>query len=425
MSTKCLRAKWLLPIDRAPIDGGWIETASGRIVRVGSGRAPEAAEDLGDVALLPGLVNAHTHVELSWLEGRVPPAGSMDEWIGTIVRTRRAGAPGGRDTELAAARHAVASMVASGTALVGDISNTLMTPGLFYDAGLSGVVFHELLGFNALDPTGDVREAWARVDEARRNLKEPQGTSRNPIGTREPRNLGTSEPHVSFSVVAHAPYSVSPALFSAIVARAGRTPLTIHLAESPEELEFLRTGLGPIRRTLETLGVWTGTWRVPECDPIQYVTDLGYLQPGTLVAHAVHVTDDGLERLRRAKAVIVTCPRSNLWVGAGPPRLSHFYAARVPVAVGTDSLASAPTLNMFDELAEMRRLAPEVSAGMLLESATRVGADALGFGRDFGTITPGKRAVLTQVALPAAGASDVEEYLVSGVPAHDITPLRP
>ncbi len=97
----------------------------------------------------------------------------------------------------------------------------------------------------------------------------------------------------------------------------------------------------------------------------------------------------------------------------------------MPVAVGTDSLASAPTLNMFDELAEMRRLAPEVSAAMLLESATRVGAEALGYGRDFGTIAPGKRAVLTQVALPAGGASDVEEYLVSGVPAHDITPLRP
>jgi cytosine/adenosine deaminase-related metal-dependent hydrolase len=414
MSIKCFRAKWLLPIDRAPIDGGWIETASGRIVRVGSGRAREAAEDLGDVAILPGLVNAHTHVELSWLEGRVPPSASMNEWITAIVQTRRAGAPGGRETEVSAARQAVASMTATGTALVGDISNTLLTPPLFVAGGLSGVVFHELLGFNELDPAGAVREAWARVDEARRNLKEPVETSRNPV-----------EPQLSFSVVAHAPYSVSPALFAAIVARAGAAPLSIHLAESPEELEFLRSGLGPIRRMLETLGVWSGRWRVPECDPVYYVTELGYLLPGTLVAHAVHVTDDGLERLRRAKAVIVTCPRSNLWVGAGPPRLSHFYAARVPVAVGTDSLASTPTLNVFDELAEMRRLAPEVSAAMLLESATRVGADALGFGRDFGTIAPGKRAVLTQVALPAAGASDVEEYLVSGVPAHDITPLRP
>ena len=112
-------------------------------------------------------------------------------------------------------------------------------------------------------------------------------------------------------------------------------------------------------------------------------------------------------------------------MGAGPPRLAHFYAARVPVAVGTDSLASSPTLSMFDEIAEMRRLAPEVSAAKLLESATRIGAEALGYGRDYGTISPGKRAVLTAVALPVAGASDVEEYLVSGVPAPDITPLRP
>lgn len=404
--SKCLRAKWLLPVDRSPIDGGWVETAAGRIVRVGSGRAPGDAEDLGDVALLPGLVNAHTHVELSWLEGRVPPAASMHEWIKAIVRTRRAGVPGGRDAEIAAARQAVASMVAAGTAVVGDISNTLVTPALFADAGLSGVVFHELLGFNEPDPAGAVREAWARVDEARKTVR-------------------AGEPSVSFSVVAHAPYSVSPALFAAIVARAGRAPLTIHLAESPEELEFLRTGQGPIRRTLEMLGVWTDTWPVPNCDPVQYVTDLGYLHPGTLVAHAVHVTDDGLERLRRAKAIVVTCPRSNLWVGAGPPRLAHFYAARVPVAVGTDSLASSPTLSMFDEIAEMRRLAPEVSAAKLLESATRIGAEALGYGRDYGTISPGKRAVLTAVALPVAGASDVEEYLVSGVPAPDITPLRP
>src|SRR5262249_33683154 len=207
-----------------------------------------------------------------------------------------------------------ASMVASGTAVVGDISNTLITPQLFRDAGLSGVVFHELLGFNAPDPVGLVREAWARIDDARKNLApEPKGTPGNP---EEP--LGTP---LSFSVVAHAPYSVSPALFSAIAARARRAPLAIHLAESPGEVEFLRTGHGPIRNTLKALGVWTDTWRVPNCDPVQYVTDLGYLQPGTLVAHAVHVTDDGLERLRRARAVVVTCPGSNFWGGPGPPRL--------------------------------------------------------------------------------------------------------
>ena len=116
-----------------------------------------------------------------------------------------------------------------------------------------------------------------------------------------------------------------------------------------------------------------------------------------------------------AGAVLVTCPRSNVWVGAGLPRLSHFYAARVPVAIGTDSLASSPTLSVFDELAEARRIAPDVAPGALLESATRVGAAALGYGHDYGTITPGKRAVFVAVDVPPS-VDDVEEYLVGGVP---------
>jgi len=146
------------------------------------------------------------------------------------------------------------------------------------------------------------------------------------------------------------------------------------------------------------------------------MADLGYLVEGALLVHGVHLTDDGLERIRRAKAVLVTCPRSNLWVGVGPPRLSHFFASGAPVAIGTDSLASAPTLNMFDELAEMRRLAPELAAPTLLQSATLRGAVALGFGRDYGTLAPGKRAALVAVDVPPA-TRDVEEYLVSGVSA--------
>jgi len=407
VSSTSLRAKWLLPIDRPPIEGGWVEIAHGRVVSVGAGRAPSDAVDLGDAVLLPGLVNAHAHVELSWMHGRVPPAASMDEWIRAVVALRRGGVPGGRDAEVRAAREAATSMVAAGTALVGDVSNTLLTPALLSDAGLGGVVFHELLGFNEIDPVGAVRAAWSRVEEARGPLAS-HGVA--PGAPQAPREA------LSFSVVAHAPYSVSPALFAAIVARRGDAPLAIHLAESPEEVEFLHSGQGPIRRMLEDLGVWTGTWVVPRCDPVQYVANLGYVRPGTLAVHCVHVTDSGLDRLRRARAVIVTCPRSNLRVGAGAPRLAHFYASGISVAIGTDSLASAPSLSVFDELAEMRRLAPEIAAATLLESATRVGAEALGF-RDFGTIRPGQRAVFAAVALPHAGLTDVEEYLVSGVPA--------
>jgi cytosine/adenosine deaminase-related metal-dependent hydrolase len=205
-------------------------------------------------------------------------------------------------------------------------------------------------------------------------------------------------------------------LFVEIARRAGGEPLSVHLGESAEEVEFLRTGRGPIRTMLEAMGVWTDAWRTPECDPVTYMADVGYLIEGALFVHGVHLTDDGLERIRRAKAVLVTCPRSNLWVGAGSPRLSHFFASGAPVAIGTDSLASAPTLNMFDELAEVRRLTPELAAPTLLDSATRRGATALGFGRDYGTLAPGKRAALVAVDVPPA-ERDVEEYLVSGVAA--------
>jgi len=390
------RARWVLPIDRAPIEGGWVESENGRITRVGDGAPPAAAEDLGDVALLPGLVNAHTHLELSWMAGLVPPAPSMNDWITTLVEVRRAGTPGGDSAALDAARAAVQAMAATGVVLVGDITNTAITCDALQGSGVTGVMFYELLGFNAADPDALVRAAWKKLEAVDTDLKR--------------------------AVVAHAPYSVSPDLFKAIAAQSieAGAPLSIHLGESAEEIEFLRTGCGPIREMLEKLGVWSEGWPVPGCDPVRFLADLGYLRAGLLVVHGVHLTDDALERLRKAGAVIVTCPRSNLWVGGGPPRIAHFYAARLPVAIGTDSLASVATLSLFDELAEIRRLAPEVAAGTLLASATRIGAEALGFGKDYGTIAPGKRPGLVAVNVPAT-ERDVEEYLVGGVAPDAIT----
>jgi cytosine/adenosine deaminase-related metal-dependent hydrolase len=425
--SEIFRARWVLPISEPAIEDGFVEIANGRIVSVGPWTerwtldrtldpGPDAGPwtDLGDSAILPGLVNAHTHLELSWMADRVPPKSAMDEWIRELMAVRRAGAPGGPDEISKAAIDAAMAMVESGTVLVGDISNTLMTPGLIAASGLRGVVFHELIGFAAMDPDRIVRDAEARLDEHRTLPLE-------------------------FGIVAHAPYSVSPDLIAAI-ARAPRTaPLAIHLGESVEEMEFIATGQGPIRKMLEHLGVWSDAWVVPACDPAEYVDRLGYLRPGTLVIHGVQFGADAIARIHQRGAVLVSCPRSNTWVGSGPPPLAAYYRAGVPVAFGTDSLASAPTLNLFDELAEARRIAPEVPASLLVESATRRGAEALGLGEQYGTIEPGKRAALISVRLRAAdrrfgethvrdaaapsfgetaaggfGGGSVEEYLVSG-----------
>jgi cytosine/adenosine deaminase-related metal-dependent hydrolase len=406
-SSTFITAARIVPIAGAPIAHGWIETSGGRVRRVGTGPAPARTRDLGEAVVLPGLVNAHTHLELGWMAARVPPAASFVDWIRALVALR-AMAGGEEDRRQQAVRASIAEARRTGTVLVGDISNTLVTPALLREAGLGGVVFHELLGFNLPNPEEVLRAGWTRADAAAALLASADDSALPPLRV---------------GVVAHAPYSVSADL----LARIGRSrrdglPLSIHLGESLEEIEFLRTGGGPFRSLLQDLGVWYAGWPVPATGPVEYVASTGYLAPGTLVVHAVHLKEAALDRLRDLGAIIVTCPRSNEWVGAGMPPVSHFYASGVPVAIGTDSLASNASLNLFDELAELRRIAPDVAAASLLDSATRVGATALGYGDRYGTIEPGRAAAFTVVDLPGR-VGDVEEYLVSGVPSTAVRPL--
>jgi cytosine/adenosine deaminase-related metal-dependent hydrolase len=385
-------AEWVLPMTGAPIHCGSISTTDGRIAGVDD-RVPAGAIDLGGVAIMPALVNAHTHLELSYLCGRVPPTETFIDWIRTIMATRRQYPDAGDPRILDSVRTAIADARASGTGLVGDISNTLVTARLLREASMPAQIFYELLRFNASDPESMTREARAKADAASR------------------------DDTVRVSLAPHAPYSVSPALFAAIHADLDAHPgqvTSVHLGESPEEIEFIRRGTGPWRVLLEELGVWSESWQAPGTSPVEYLERLGFLDRRVLAVHGVQLDGDDLDRLRSRDMTIVSCPRSNLHVGVGAPPLEAFYALNVNVAFGTDSLASTPDLNLFAELAEARRLAPRVPARALLESATRQGAAALGFADDFGTIEAGKRAQLIAVPVPA-DVGDVEEYLVGGI----------
>jgi cytosine/adenosine deaminase-related metal-dependent hydrolase len=190
--------------------------------------------------------------------------------------------------------------------------------------------------------------------------------------------------------------------------------MSVHLGESTEEVELLERGTGQWRTMLETIGMWRADWVMPACDPVAYLDRHHLIDAHTVVVHGVQFTDTALARLAAIGATLVTCPRSNHWVGAGDPPIDRFYRAGVKVAVGTDSLASVGDLNVFSELETMRRLAPAVPAARILESATLIGAQALGLGRELGSLTPGKRADIVSVKLPAE-VDDVEEYLLSGI----------
>ena len=399
-SSLLLRAEWVCPVGLPPLRHGWVRVEGDVVTAVGQGAdAPAAAREvsLGFAAILPGLVNAHTHLELSWLRGRVPPGGDFLTWVGHLMRARTSFESADDPVAMAAVREAVDEMRTTGTVAVGDISNALVTPAVLAEMWMPGVVFHELTGFR----DGDGRAAVA--------------------GSRA-RRAALSSSAVRVVTAPHAPFSVSPELFLAIrdEAREASRPLTsVHVAESAAEVQLLRDGTGPWRDRLEALGVWRPDWAPPGTGPGDYLCDLGVIDAGTLVVHGVQLRDDELARVAACGATLVTCPRSNMWVGAGAPPLDRFFASGVAMAVGTDSLASAPDLNMFSELAELHRLAPGVAPRRLIEAATLGGAAALQLGHRLGTIAPGKDARLIAVSLPD-GTADPEYALVSGVSADRI-----
>ena len=395
------RAGWLLPISQPPIRDAWIRTQRGRIVAFGPTRPGDFTAsdevDLGNVAVLPGLTNAHTHLELSWMRGRIVDARAFPDWIRRLMELRSSAGPSS-DERARAIAPAIAEARSCGTALVGDISNTLASSTALAAVGMAAVVFYELLGFQADDADRIISSALDVV------AKLPASAE------------------IRHTIAPHAPYSVSPALFGRIRVALTQEPFarsSLHLGESEAEIEFLRDGTGAYRTLLDEIGKWDPSWVPPRCGPVEYIDRMGFLDDRLLVVHGVHFGTDDLERIVSKGATLVTCPRGNIMTGAGAPPISEFFESGARVAVGTDSLASVPDLNMFSELAEMRRLAPEVPARRLLEAATMNGARALGFESEFGTIDAGKRDALIAVEFEGP-VTNVEEELVSGVAASQV-----
>ncbi|MBL8144105.1 MAG: amidohydrolase family protein, partial [Acidobacteria bacterium] len=248
------RAAWVLPMISAPIADGGVIVERGRVVDVGPWPAIEAhvaareqagvrvaRRDAGHAALMPGLVNAHTHLELSWLHGMVPPAASLAAWVAASMRLRR-DAPDPTPALVAA----IAAARAAGTSVVGDVANGWSSIAPLERSELRAVVFHELLGFD-VDPASDV------------------------VAAARERALGATGERVSVTLAAHAPYSTSPALLREIaVAVQDLTPcvMSVHVAESADETEFIATGRGTWRVMLDALGRWTPAWQPPGASPV-------------------------------------------------------------------------------------------------------------------------------------------------------------
>src|SRR5687767_11437683 len=331
------------------------------------------------------------------MRDRIPETGDFHHWISSVITLSRDAAPS-TERSARAIEEAIDESCGFGTAVIGDISNSLATSAPLARRELAAVIFHELIGFRAADARRLTSEAIERLQRL------PSGET------------------IRHTLAPHSPCSVSPALFGAIRTTLQQMPFarsSVHLGESQAETEFLQSGTGPWRELLETLGVWDPSWVAPKCNPVEYVDQLGFLDERLLVVHGVQFGEPELTRVAAKGATLVTCPRGNSRTGAGTPPIAEFFESGARLAVGTDSLASVPDLNVFAEIAEMRRLAPGIPPRLLLECATMNGARALGFDAEFGTIEAGKRDRLISVDVGEV-TSNIEERLVSGVDASQV-----
>jgi cytosine/adenosine deaminase-related metal-dependent hydrolase len=375
-------ARWVFPVEGEPIERGSVTVQGDRIVAVDRPGVRTLDQDFGNAAIIPGLVNAHTHLDLSGLRNQITPTEDFTGWLHAVVRHRRQRSD---EQVMADVRAGVAEALAAGTTLVGDISARGMSWPVLAAAPFQATVFYELLGLRK----PRAQSAWAGAcDWLRRHPGTP-----------------TCRPGLS----PHAPYSVRASLFRAAsaLAQARQLPLAIHLTESVAELDLLRERTGPFVPYLEALGVWDPTGLVRDTDEV--------IRRGAEARRVLFIHGNYLQPSLPIPphASVVYCPRTHAAFGHPAHPFRALLNAGVRVALGTDSLASNPDLSVLAEVRYLHHHYPDVPGERLLRLTTLSGAEALGWEAETGSLVPGKSADLAVVALPDEEAADPHRLLLA------------
>ena len=377
---RVLSADWVLPVEGAPIEGGAVVVEDGRIAAIGQAGELGPGTHYADAVIVPGFVNAHSHLEYAVYAGFGDGLGDFAEWI-TLHIQRKARI--GWEEYVDIARFGAAQCLASGVTTVGDCSYSGATVVACADLGLRATVYLEVFGADPALALEHFAEIKQRVD-------------------------GFFSDRVRLGISPHAPYSVSLDLYRAC-AELG-LPVATHLSESPAEIAYLMRGEGPWGAYSDLLVPHPGTTGT------RLLADHDLLGDGVLAAHCVMLEQDEIDLLASTGTGVAHCPRSNAALGCGVAPLSELRAAGVRVGVGTDSPASAPSFDFFDELrsvllsARARAQRPSVlSAAETLELGTMGGARALGLDGEIGSLVLGKRADLAVLSLAGSPYAPVED----------------
>lgn len=391
------RARWLLPVTAPPIhDGALLVDRDGGIAAVGPEAdvpAPDDVEhiDLGDAALLPGLVDVHAHPELAAFRGLLEDL-PFHLWIPSLMRIKRAARPTAAEYGVAA-RWTCVEALEAGITTIGATEDSGVALGALLEAGMRGIVYREVFG-----------PAPEQADAALAGLRDRVDAMRERETDR-----------VRVGVSPHAPYTVSDALFTLVAeyALAEDLPVAVHAAEAEVEERLVRDGAGIFARGLNGRGIATP----PRADSTIALLDrLGVLRARPLLIHCVRAGPDDIGRIADSGSAVAHCPAANARLGHGIAPVAEMLDADACVGLGTDSVASNNRLDLLEEarLAQMlqraRLGAPEIlPPERLLRLATLDGARALGIDDRVGSLEVGKDADLCAVSLGGT----------SSVPVHD------
>jgi cytosine/adenosine deaminase-related metal-dependent hydrolase len=402
-------AKYLVSSNAPPIEAGALFAHAGRIVAIGTLKEVKrnfpgvAVVDFADALLVPLLVNAHTHLELTdfpqWAESAadvVPPNDFVD-WILRLIRIKQ---KLGEEQYRISLNNGIAQSIAAGTGAVGDILAQHAVRDLYQNSSLVGTLFLETLG---QDPAVICR----LKDGLNEALKE------------------LSAGLVDLGIAPHSPYTISKEYLQSIYAHCQRDKLrcTTHLAESPDEVDFIERSQGNLGSRLYPYIGWENYIPQPSgLRPVDYLRQQGGLFPENLLVHGVQLNAAEIDLLAVKKMSLVLCPRSNASLNVGKSPAGKLHRAGVNLALGTDSLASCDSLSIWDEMAFAHHwFDGDIDAPTLFNMATQGGAETLGIGNEVGSLEVGKSAGF-QILRPKTtlAANELFDYFISSRCTDDI-----
>jgi len=379
-------------MSRAPLREGGLRVVGRRIVQWvedTSTGASGSVVDLGDVVLLPRLVNAHTHLEFSDVATPIGTSGmELADWIGQVIAAR---GQADDDHRAKAIALGIAESAAAGVGLIGDIA----TPPCRYESRINEAV-------GTLESPHPRVVSFAEII----GLSPQRADERFDAGVAHGDQLGQSPSWTEFGVSPHAPYSTPLDLIDRCVRLAASrdAPLAMHVAESPEERRLVRSGSGRFAEVLRSAGLWReGLFPWPAGEPFVELVERLAAAPRVLLIHGNDLTDQEIAAIRRHRHVsVVYCPRTHAFFGHRPHPVDRLIEAGVRVALGTDSRASNPDLNLWREVQFLLRHRPDLEPYAVLRMATESGGVALsGPATDDGTIRPGVTTLDDLVAIPS------------------------